>query len=201
MQKLELRDALPQSALDYLDGLAVTVCQRNARVLDQAIGVANILNRIEVRPVLLKGGANLMRSLYPDPGMRVMTDLDMLVPADRIEECVTCLHAEGFRPFRDYRHPRAHHDPPLGRPDLPLPLELHHSVLANPYDRFLTATEVSESAVSMEGYGVSIAVPSPNCAVIHNVAHAQLNNHDYVYGWIDLRSLADFALLSRSLCE
>jgi hypothetical protein len=34
--------------------------------------------------------------------------------------------------------------------------------------------------------------------VIQNVAHAQLSNHGYVYGRIDLRALFDFALLSRA---
>ena len=201
LQELELRDALPQEALDYLDGLAAAVRQRNACVLDQAIEVAKILNRIEVTPTLLKGGANLVRSLYPDPGMRVMTDLDMLVSADRIDECVACLRAEGFRPLTDYRHPGGHHDFPLGRPDLPLPLELHHRVLAHPYDGFLTANEVRQSAVSMDGNDASIAVPSPTHAVIHNVAHAQLSNHDYLYGRIDLRSLVDFVLLTRAYSE
>ena len=201
LQKFELRDALPQATLDYLDGLAATIRQRNNAVVDQSIEVARVLNRLEVTPVLLKGAANLVRSLYPDPGMRVMTDLDLLVPAASIDECVACLREAGFRPLTDYCHPHGHHDPPLGRPDLPLPLELHHRVLAHPYDEFLTADEVRKSAVSIEGHGVSLAVLSPTCAVIHNVAHTQLCNHDYLYGRIDLRSLVDFALLCRAYAD
>jgi len=198
LRKLELRDGLPQATLDYLDGLAVTVRRRNALVLGQAIEVARILNRLDVTPVLLKGGANLLRGLYPDPAMRVMTDLDMLVPADALDTCVASLRKDGFYPLTEYSYPRGHHYLPLGHPDFPLPLELHYRVLAHPYDGFLVADEVRESAVAIGGRGVSMAVPSPTCAVIQNVAHAQLSNHDYVYGRIDLRSLVDFALLVRA---
>jgi hypothetical protein len=195
---LGLRDGLPRATLEYLDGLAAKVRDRNARVLDQAMAVASVLNRIEVTPILLKGGANLLRNLYPDPAMRMVTDLDMLVPAERIDECVASLRGQGFQPLSDYRHPREHHFPMLGRPDLPVPVELHHQVLAHPYDEFLTAKEVRDGASPIDCRGVSIAVPAPTCAVIHNVAHAQLSNHDYIYGAIDLRALVDLALFSRA---
>lgn len=198
LQKLALRDVLPPGTIDYFDGLAATVRRRNAQVLDQAIELAEILNVIQVTPVLLKGGANLLRGLYPDPAMREMTDLDVLVPADRIDDCAACLRDKGFRPLTDERHPRRHHHPPLGRAGSPLPIELHHRVLAYPYDEFLTADDVYETAIMLDSYDAPIAVPSPTCSVMHNVAHAQLSNHDYLYGRIDLRALVDFALLSRA---
>jgi hypothetical protein len=88
LQKLGLRDALPQATLDYLDELATIVRRRNTRVVDQVIEVGRILNRVDVTPVLLKGGANLLRGLYPD---RTMTDLDVLVPADMLDSCAASL--------------------------------------------------------------------------------------------------------------
>jgi hypothetical protein len=198
LQELGLRDALPQPTLDCLGELAATVRRLNMRVVAQVVEVARILNRVDVTPVLLKGGANLLRGLYPDFAMRTMTDLDVLVPAAMLDSCTSCLRKEGFQPLSDYCHPRGHHYPPLAHPELPLPIELHHRVLAHPYDGFLTAEEVRKSAVTIDGHGVSIAVAAPSCAVVHNVAHAQLNNHDYLYGRIDVRSLVDFALLSRA---
>jgi hypothetical protein len=33
---------------------------------------------------------------------------------------------------------------------------------------------------------------------MHNVAHAQLNDHDYIYGIVSLRSFLDFSLLSQA---
>jgi Uncharacterised nucleotidyltransferase len=198
LRKLELGDARLSSILNYLDELAVTVRQRNTLVLAQVREVGKILNASNVVPVLLKGGANLLRGLYPDPAMRVMADLDMLVPAEALDACVGALRKAGFKLLTDYRYPGEHHYPPIGHPDFPLPLELHHRVLAHPYDRFLTADEMRESAVAISFDGVSLAVPSPTCAVVQNIAHAQLSNHDYLYGRIDLRVLVDFVLLTRT---
>ncbi len=198
LQKLKLCEVLPPGAIAYFDGVARIVRERNEKVIDQAVEVAEILNRIEITPVLLKGGAHLLRGLYPDPAMREMVDLDVLVAAERIDDCAACLRDKGFQPLTDYLHPRGHHYPPLGRPGSPLPIELHHQVMAHRYDQFLTAKEVRETASILDGYEAQIAVPSPTCSVIHNVAHAQLSNHDYLYGRIDLRSLFDFALLSRA---
>jgi hypothetical protein len=159
------------------------------------------LNRIQVTPVLLKGAANLLRHLYADPAMRVMVDLDVLVPAERIDESAACLSYLGYHPLTEYRHPKKHHYPLLGRPGSPLPIELHYEVLAYPHGALLTANEVRASAVLLAGHSAQIAVASAMHSVIHNVAHAQLSNHDYLYGHFDLRSLFDFALLYRAYAQ
>jgi hypothetical protein len=201
LHELQLRGALPQATLDYFDGFAAEIRRRNERGTKQAIEVAKILNRIGVSPILLKGGANLMCGLYADIAARVMADLDILVPAERVEECNAQLRNAGFQALTHYRHPRGHHFPPLGRHDLPLPLELHHQVLAHPYGAFLTAEEMREKARVLDRHGASIAVPSATHSVMLNVAHTQLSNHDYLYGRIDLRALLDFALLSRAYAK
>jgi hypothetical protein len=126
-----------------------------------------------------------------------MSDLDVLVPAERIDECAACLREQGYQPLTEYRHPKEHHYPLLGRAGSPLPVELHYKVLAYPHSELLTADEVRQTAVPLTGHACQIAVPSATHAIIHNVAHAQLSNHDYLYGLFDLRSLFDFALFCR----
>jgi hypothetical protein len=198
LKQHELGELLPPNVTACLNDVAGTLRDRNKKIVDQAVTVAKILNRIEVTPVFLKGGANLLRGLYADLGSRQMVDLDVLVPVERLAESADCLRESGFQPLTDYLHPRSHHYPPLGRATSPSPVELHHHVLSYGYDRFLTAKEVIGTAHLLYGYEARIAVPSPACAVIHNIAHAQLSNHDYLYGRVDLRSLFDFGLLSRT---
>ena len=53
------------------------------------------------------------------------------------------------------------------------------------------------SARVLDQDGARVALPSPTHAVLHNIAHAQLNDHDCLYGRVDLRGLLDLALLSR----
>jgi hypothetical protein len=190
--------SIPTAATAYLNGLTSHFRRRNEEIRNEAIKVATILNDIDVIPIFLKGGAHLLAGLYPDVAMRHMVDLDILVPAMRIEDCVAKLADHGITSTESYIHPRSHHCRPLSSNSLPVSIELHHSVLAYPNGDFLSSEELIASAIELDNYGVRIAVPSPACAVIHNIAHAQLNDHDYVYGRIDLRSLVDLALLSRA---
>jgi len=191
------RKSIPRGAEAYFDGLANHCRQRNEEIRGEAIKIAIILNEIDVIPMFMKGGAHLLARLYPDIGMREMADLDILIPPTRINDCVAKLADYGITFVGDNPHPRSHHCH-LGGNDLPVSIELHHSVLAYPHGEFLRSEELIASAIELDNYGVRIAVPSAACATIHNIAHAQLNDHDYIYGRIDLRGLLDLALLSHA---
>jgi ABC-type proline/glycine betaine transport system ATPase subunit len=79
---------VPADTLDFFDGVATLNRQRNEKIHAEAINLALILNRMDIVPVLLKGGANLLSGLYADSAHRMMTDLDVLVPAQRLLDCV-----------------------------------------------------------------------------------------------------------------
>jgi len=177
-------------------GIADHNRRRNEQVRKEAIEVANVLNSIGVTPLFMKGGAHLFTGLYPDVAIRQMNDLDILVPESSVDDCVAALKKQGFEQLTTYRHPRSHHHPALGRADLPVPVELHHNVLAHPHCDFITSEEMLSSAVQLSGHGVRIATPSSTYAAMHNVAHAQLNDRDYLYGRVDLRGLLDLSLIS-----
>ena len=191
-------DLLLKDAAVYFASTATHCRQRSKQIRSQAIDVAQILNAIGVTPLFMKGGAHLSAGLYPDPGMRQMADLDILVPAERIDDCVAVLGRNGITRAGDHIHPRAHHHQPLVRSDYPLPIELHHEVLAYPNEDFLPAGEMRETCTVLVLRGARIAVPSPTCAAIHAIAHAQLTDLDYVYGRFDLRGLLDLALLTHA---
>jgi Uncharacterised nucleotidyltransferase len=55
--------------------------------------------------VVLKG-AVLAHAAYPDPLLRPFTDIDLLVPADRIEQAISVLAAYGYRRARPEPAPR-----------------------------------------------------------------------------------------------
>jgi hypothetical protein len=187
---------LPPGINSFFVRLAAHQRQRNKRIRVAIVEVGRILNGIGVVPLHLKGGAHLLADLYPDPAMRQMADLDILVPSNYLDESVRALTKDGLVPLSNHQHPRAHHHAPLVRDDLVVPIELHHDVLACPYGTFLTSSEMDASSLHVTKHGVRIALPSATHAVMHNIAHAQLNDHDSVYGRLDLRGLLDLALLS-----
>ena len=180
----------------FFSGIANHNRQRNERIRREATDVAKIMNGIGVTPIFMKGGGHLLTGLYPDVAIRHMADVDVLVPTTRVDECVNVLLACGFTQLTSYQHPRSHHHPPLGRSDLPVPIELHHSALAYPDCDFMTSDEIHSASQPLSIDGVRIAVPSPTHSAIHNIAHAQLSDHDCLYGRVNLRGLIDLALLS-----
>src|SRR5262245_63692801 len=53
--------------------------RRNQIMLQALDGALASLNAAGITPMVLKGGAALVEDLYPDPGMRIVGDLDLLV--------------------------------------------------------------------------------------------------------------------------
>ena len=71
--------------------------QRERFALDEAADRAvEALGEIAVEPVLLKGAA-LGREFYPQPHLRPMSDVDLLLPLGRLEEALAVLGRRGFR--------------------------------------------------------------------------------------------------------
>lgn len=68
----------------------------NLALLATARPILSELNREGIEPILLKGSA-LIGRVYPDLGARALTDIDLLVPAERFEEARRLVAGHGFR--------------------------------------------------------------------------------------------------------
>ena len=73
--------ALPADAGDYLATLHRLNGDRNRALGRQAIELIGALNAQGITPALLKGGLALFDGPYANPAVRMMRDLDILVPA------------------------------------------------------------------------------------------------------------------------
>ena len=73
--------ALPADAGEYLATLHRLNGDRNRALGRQAIELIGALNEQGITPALLKGGLALFDGPYADPAVRMMRDLDILVPA------------------------------------------------------------------------------------------------------------------------
>src|SRR5262249_23943086 len=91
-------------------------------------------------PVIVLEEIALQRTLYDDPGLRVMSDIDLLVDDPDIERASPQLHRIGLRPsgnHSDDRRPRCylHLVPARPRP-LVIPVKLHRR-LAGAYQPYV----------------------------------------------------------------
>ncbi len=138
--------------------------KRNGGLRSQLAAVVGAVNREGVEPVLLKGAIRLVDGLYPDPGWRMMRDLDLLVPEDRLEDVVAALRGAGYAPRPptagepDFGH---HHYPELTRPSHRASVEVHAELFKTERQRrLLGAAEVSGAARPMAFDGVRARIPS-----------------------------------------
>lgn len=191
--------ALPAPVVGFFDGMAFLNRQRNEQLVTEAIALAAVLNEIDVVPVFLKGAGHLLCGLYPDLAQRIVSDLDVLVPAARLSDCITRLSADGFKELvSDVDFSEHHHHSPLRRLDSFVAVELHSEPLYLPYSRLLPAAEVLSEAVNLARGAVKFAVPSGYCRMVQAVAHAEIADQAYFYGFLPLRELVDFARLHRT---
>ncbi len=183
---------------DYLEALHGLNLQRNLRLGGQAAELASALNRVDVEPVFLKGMALLLLGIAPDPGGRLIGDIDLLIPADRFEVAADTLRAEGYRDLNAPR-PEAHDRARLLRSDRPALVELHQYPVPYHIEGLLPTREMLDRSQTLGALApVRIRVPCPEHLVLHNIIHAMLHHRGFQLAEVSLRDALDLAFLART---
>jgi hypothetical protein len=196
IERSGLRAVIPELVSRYVDAMLRLNTIRNSELQREAIEIVAALNGGDVIPLFIKGACGMLTGLYEDPGIRIMSDLDVLVPLSRAPHCVDRLEAIGFA-RSDTLDPPPHGLGAFSRAAGSAAIDLHRDVLAHPHDALLPARDVLQCAVHHRIDGLVFATPCPTHQVILNIGHAQLNDHGYAYGHLSLRSLHDLSLIVR----
>jgi hypothetical protein len=97
LQDLETEPAsLPAPILAEFQLAYYSTLAHNARLEVDLVDVVQILRREGVEVVVLKGGA-LASTVYGNPALRPMGDLDLLVRVEQVQSALAALQAAGFR--------------------------------------------------------------------------------------------------------
>lgn len=186
---------LPGELADYLAGAAALNRERNGRLLRELAEVAGRLNALGLRPLAMKGAANLLAGLYPDPGERHLLDLDLLLPAGSLPLAFEALRAAGWRQVGPAGMTE-HHLPALLGPGHIAPLELHGEPLDLPWRKLLAAGELLASAEPLAHGGATLLLPPPRLRLAQALAHGALADRALALGRLPLRDLDDVAQLA-----
>ena len=148
-------------------------------------------------PLALLKGMPLALEVYPDLGRRPMSDVDVLVPSDRIADAIALLVSHGWVPGADEPLPRAwsaRHSFPLVHPEGGH-IDVHHvpgaPFLRPPWDHDPVAT-VWEAASTMELAGRWVMVPAPEDLLLQVIVHGLMGVRGASSRWV-----ADATLLLR----
>ena len=178
-----LEDARAQAAFDRTQALWEVEMARRA------------LNPIGIEPILLKGSAFAFAGLPAGLG-RLIGDLDILVPRDRLDDAEAALLAAGFEWVKDNAYDQAyyrrwmHELPPLMHRDRESMIDVHHTILPLTAKRTPDAAELIAASIAI---APGMRILSPADMIIHAVTHL-LADGDMAGG---LRNLWDIDRLLR----
>jgi hypothetical protein len=157
---------------------------RSTRLSHQLEQVLRRLAQVDC-PVLLLKGAALAKTAYGDTALRPMVDLDLLIPASRVDLAQGILEKLGYIPLTSdpwpgfsqrYRNSRAY-GRGSGRP-LPWMIGLHWHLFDVPYYQRIRIEEWFGRAQSACIADMDALVPSPEDHLVYLCGHLALH-HQY----------------------
>lgn len=156
------------------------------------VEAVRFLNAQRITAIGLKG-IRLAFVDYPDPQLRPLRDLDLLVPADQAERAQAAMIASGnykVAPWSDhYGIEFGHQMPELVDRRHGISIEIHHRLNARDWvQEPLLVQMVVEQAETVTIGGAQVRVPSMHANVLHLVEHATLH-HMFENGPITLADL------------
>jgi Uncharacterised nucleotidyltransferase len=206
LRERRLLEQLPAELREYLAQLHAANTDRN-RLLRAALeDIVAWCGAAGIPMMLLKGAAVLADDLYGDPGARLMGDLDLLVPAERVHEVQQLLLGRGYAvcPPEEEKHiyrlptDAAYHLDPLCRPGSGIVVEIHHRLMGRQGGRALPVSQVWAERIPAPGFSGAVYLPSTSWRLLHNALHALLPYAEFIRSQVLLCNLAEAATLLKA---
>ena len=178
--------AVPADLADYLRLLYDLNCERNARLVEQALEAVAALNAAGMEPLLLKGAGVVLTAPPDRRGERMMSDLDLVVAAGRVPDAMSQLSALGYRVLSTDVGSHAHAS--LFRPEDPGAIDLHQRP-PGPSGFYDEDGRPAEEPIALGG--VRARLPSPTERAIHLIVHDMMHDGLLRRGRLELRHLLD----------
>ena len=187
---------LPEDVRSFLNGFHEANAARNTQLTTATLDIAAKLNAIGTKPVILKGGAFLFDADVSTSSWRFMSDVDLLIPPQILDEAVAALNELGYSavPNSKYDPESEAHYPPLVSPCATFSVELHTRLFG--LDDFdLCPDDLRARALPITGQDAELSMPSPEHRLAHLLAHAQLHNRNYTTNRLVLKDILDISML------
>ncbi|CAA0090369.1 Uncharacterised protein [Halioglobus japonicus] len=194
----------------YLREALLENTQRNMRIVTQSIKLIQTLNAAGIKPLLLKGTAQLLTLNRERPGFRKQADIDLIVPPASLQAAGEALQADGYDFYRRNRpfevHPGLaadtpaaisasaahHHLPPLVKRDQVAFVEVHRHFLPRRFQNQNPLEPFFESASEQQINGATFLMPSTENQIIHIVLGKLLHDGYLTGRKLPLREACDY---------
>lgn len=185
-----------------LEGFAVAHAlntDRNAALLSQVQRILPRLNAAGIEPIILKGAAHLATGLWPTPGSRLVSDIDLLIEAPAMDRAFSVLEDYAAAGPQDRGHPEVNalhkHMMPVTGAGGQAAVELHHSLYAGAAARIAPFALLRQRARPIRlGTGEALVL-SPTDRVLTAMMHGPAGNRTYLVPTLQMRDMLDIRFL------
>lgn len=186
-----------------LEGFAVAHAlntDRNSELRAQLERVVTRLNAVGIEPLILKGAAHLATGLWPTPGSRLVSDIDLLIEADALDAAFSALEDFAGAGPQDRGHPEIialnkHMLPVMGAGG-PAAIELHHAIYQGAATRLAPPADLLHRAKPIELGGAHARILSPTDRVLTAMMHGLAGSGTYLAPTLHMRDMLDIHFLA-----
>ncbi len=203
LKKDDLLKYLPDELVQYLSHIYQLNLQRNEQFQSGLKEILDVFGKHEIDSILLKGAATFCDDLF-EPGTRVMGDLDILVPIDKVSLCQSLIASLGYEPdptdddFNQNVIPsdiRQHHIARHIKKGTPLVVEIHFGISGGQAGRVFELADVWAQSIPVVYRESQSFILCPQHRILLNTVHAMLPLREYISGHISALQWVEFVLL------
>lgn len=184
-----------------LEGFLQEVYERNAErnrgIVEQMADIQATLSPAGIEPLVLKGGAALLEGLYPDEGVRMMNDLDVMIDPRRFDEGLKLLKEAGYEEFGRDLGRWHHHTPRIDKEGFPAAVEPHFRVVFDREIEYIPYDEETSMPSTRPGFDGTYVL-RPTWHLYHAFLHTAVIDKNHQRWRLGLRYLYDFTVLARA---
>ncbi len=189
-QRAACETQVPPQVMLHLDASWAVYLKQQQNLRYEVLRLQEALDELGLPLILLKGAAYAMAGLPLAEG-RLISDVDILVPKQRLTEVEEVLHRHGWSPgdihpynnryYREWMHEL----PPMEHVERHSTVDVHHTILPP-----TTASQIDADGLWQDRVEVApgVAVLSPVDQVIHSAVHL-FHEGEFGHGLRDLRDL------------
>ena len=194
LKQKRLIPVLPKDLAEYLNKLTEINRNRNKKLLEESVAIANLLTKNGVKHTFLKGIALISGEYYADIGERMIGDIDILVSPKDAEKAFELLRQNGYSDIPltlESKYFESKHLPRLVSEDNFGAVELHTRLFKTRREKKLTDDILNQSSK----IGL-FHIPNSKNLLSHNIFNFLINDDGFYYNSINLRNAYDCIVIN-----
>ncbi len=193
LKKKKLLEEFPLELKAYFKFIYKKNKRRNEDLIREISSLNQLLKKEKIDFVFIKGAANITSGLYNDLGERMVSDIDILVKEEHIEDALNAIQKVGFTSLNYSFFEDRHITRQVNKNNL-FGVEIHRYLFKNNYE-----PKTSNEALKNKIYIKNIPVPDFNYQLINNIVSFQINdcgNRLFSYSY---RNIYDTMLIKKKI--